>query len=220
LIALWPGTAFAHITVNPDEAQQGGFEKLTFRVPNERPDAGTTQVEITIPDDVVIEHVSVQPVPGWTYNIQTRELAEPIETEEGDVTTAVSTITWSGGEIKPGEFQEFPVSAGPLPEADSIEFAAIQTYSSGEVVRWIEIPEEGAPEPELPAPVLTLTPGSGDGHGGGGEEEEPATGEETAAEAENEDDDSSSNALAIVALVVGGLGLVVGGVALARARAS
>ena len=54
------------------------------------------------------------------------------------VTEAVSTITWSGGELKPGEFTEFDISVGPLPDdADSLTFKALQTYSDGDVVRWI-----------------------------------------------------------------------------------
>ena len=36
-------------------------------------------------------------------------------------------------------------------------FKAVQTYESGEVVRWIEQAAEGADEPEHPAPVLALT---------------------------------------------------------------
>jgi uncharacterized protein len=224
LIALWPATAYAHVTVNPSEAEQGGFEKLTFRVPNERPDAGTTKVQVTIPDDVAIQHVSVQPVPGWTYTIENRDLAEPIETDDGEVTSVVSSITWTGGEIKPGEFQEFPVSVGPLPEVEQVEFRAIQTYSSGEEVRWIETQTEGGPEPEFPAPVLTLAAASGDSHGGGSDDAgEDATDDGSTGEAAadtDSDDDSSSDTLAIIALVVGGLGLIVGGAALVRARAN
>ena len=58
---------------------------------------------------------------------------------------------------RPGTFQRFPVSMGPLPDVDSLEFKAAQTYSSGEVVRWIE-PRTGDAEPEHPAPMLTLAP--------------------------------------------------------------
>jgi uncharacterized protein YcnI len=43
--------AAAHVTVNPGEAPKGGFAKLAFRVPNERDDAGTTAVEVNLPED-------------------------------------------------------------------------------------------------------------------------------------------------------------------------
>ncbi len=39
------GVAWAHVTVNPHTAQQGSYTKVSFRVPNERDDASTTQLE-------------------------------------------------------------------------------------------------------------------------------------------------------------------------------
>jgi len=51
------------------------------------------------------------------------------------------------------------VSMGPLPtDTDQLVFKALQTYDTGEVVRWIDTAPPGAPEPDHPAPVLTLTP--------------------------------------------------------------
>lgn len=209
LVAAAPA-AGAHVSVQPGTAAQGGYTKIDVRVPNERDDAGTTSVEFNLPEDVPIRSVRVEAVPGWEYEIEKRTLDEPLESGSGEpVTEVVSKITWSGGVIKPGEFQDFPVSLGPLPEdVESLAFPAIQTYEGGEVVRWIEVPEEGGEEPERPAPMLTLTPA----------EEEGATATTVAEEAAPADDSDSSNGLAIVALVVGLLGLAVGGVALAKSR--
>ena len=75
------------------------------------------------------------------------------------ITEAVSKITWTaagGGGVKPGEFQEFPISLGPLPEVDLMVFKALQTYSDGTVARWIEEPVDGKPAEQDPAPVLRL----------------------------------------------------------------
>jgi hypothetical protein len=47
------------------------------------------------------------------------------------------------------------VSLGPLPQVDQLVFKALQTYSDGDIVRWIEVPAAGA-EAEHPAPVLKL----------------------------------------------------------------
>jgi uncharacterized protein YcnI len=212
LVAAAPA-AGAHVTVNPREATQGGYMKVDVRVPNERDDAGTSSVEFNLPDDTPIRSVSVQPVPGWDYKVEKRTLDEPIVTDSGDeVTEVVSKITWSGGTVKPGEFVEFPVSLGPLPEdVESLSFPTVQTYDSGEVVRWIDVPEEGAEEPEHPAPTLTLLPAE--------EEAAAAPAEEAAdAAATSEESDSSSDGLAIVALIVGILGLAVGGFALVKGR--
>ncbi|HEY2766285.1 MAG TPA: YcnI family protein [Pseudonocardiaceae bacterium] len=153
------GVASAHVTVNPNTAQQGGYAKVSFRVPNERDTASTTQLEVTIPTDHPIGSVSTRAVPGWTATVQKTTLATPIKTDDGQITEVVSKITWTGGKIPPGSFEEFDVSLGPLPEdTDQLVFKALQTYDNGEVVRWIETAAPGAPEPDHPAPVLTLTP--------------------------------------------------------------
>jgi periplasmic copper chaperone A len=151
-------SALAHVTVNPREATQGGYAKLAFRVPNERDNANTTKLEVNFPADHPFASVSVRPQPGWTYNVEKTKLATPIKSDDGEISEAISRITWSGGVIKPGEFNEFEVSVGPLPDdADSLTFKALQTYSNGEVVRWIEEAPAGGGEVDHPAPVLKLT---------------------------------------------------------------
>lgn len=143
--------AEAHVTVNPDTEPQGGYAKVSFRVPNEEANASTTAIEVDIPVDHPIASVSVRPVPGWTATT----------THDGGPTQAVSKIVWTGGKIDPGQFQEFDVSLGPLPkDTDQIVFKALQTYSDGNVVRWIDLRQPGRPEPDHPAPVLHLTTGS------------------------------------------------------------
>jgi len=151
--------AEAHVTVNPNTEPQGGYAKVSFRVPNEEATASTTSIEVDIPVDQPIASVSVRPVPGWTATATTSRLATPIKTDDGSVTQAVSKIVWTGGKIDPGQFQEFDVSLGPLPkDTDTIVFKALQTYSDGTVVRWIDLRQPGQPEPDHPAPVLHLTP--------------------------------------------------------------
>jgi uncharacterized protein YcnI len=150
--------ASAHVTVNPREATQGSYAKLAFRVPNERDNASTTQLEVNFPADHPFPSVSVRPQPGWSYQVVKTQLATPIKTDDGEISEGVSKITWTGGTIKAGEFNEFEVSLGPLPDdADSLTFKAVQTYSNGEVVRWIDVPTAGGSEPDHPAPVLKLT---------------------------------------------------------------
>jgi uncharacterized protein YcnI len=161
------GAASAHVTVNPETATQGGFTKLTFRVPTEKENASTTKVQVAFPEGQPLGFVSVKPHAGWTVAVTKAKLATPIKTDDGEVTEAVSAITWTAGSaasaIKPGEFDEFDVSAGPLPKADSMQFKALQTYSDGTVVRWIEPEKADGSEPEHPAPTLKLTPAAAEG---------------------------------------------------------
>jgi periplasmic copper chaperone A len=154
------GTASAHVTVNPREAVQGGYGKFSFRVPNEKDGASTVKLEVVIPTETAIASVSTRPVPGWTVTVERSTLPTPLKVHDSEVTEAVSKITWTateGNAVAPGQFQEFDVSAGPLPAVDRIVFKALQTYSDGEVFRWIEEPVDGQPQPERPAPVLKLT---------------------------------------------------------------
>ncbi|MDQ4092651.1 MAG: YcnI family protein [Actinomycetota bacterium] len=190
------GVASAHVTVNPRSAEQGGYTKVAFRVPNERDTASTTVLEINFPSDHPIVSVSTRAVPGWTSTVQKTALAQPITTQGGEqVTETVSKITWVGGTIAPGMFEEFDVSLGPLPtDTDQLVFKALQTYDNGEVVRWIDTPAPGAAEPEHPAPVLKLTPASAS----------------VTTAATSGDADSSSSAgvlLGIVGIVLGIIGI-------------
>jgi uncharacterized protein YcnI len=199
--ALAAGVASAHVTVQPSTAAQGSFTKLSFRVPNEESSADTTQLEVQFPTDHPIASVSVQPKEGWTYKVTTTKLPQPIQTDDGQVTEAVSDIVWTGGTIKPGEFDEFSVSAGPLPTGvDSLEFKALQTYSNGDVVRWIENTPAGGPEPDHPAPVLTLTKATAD------------------AATSGSDSDSTARVLGIIGIVVGVAGVAFGVGALLASR--
>ncbi|MFF5701616.1 YcnI family protein [Streptomyces sp. NPDC012794] len=160
------GTAFAHVSVQPGEAAKGGYATLSFKVPNERDNASTTQLEVNFPADQPLTSVMPQELPGWTSTVEKTKLDKPLTVHGKQINEVVTKVTWTGGKIEPGKFQQFPVSVGKLPEnADKMVFKAIQTYDNNEVVRWIEEPKEGAPEPQTPAPVLKLTAAKGgDGH--------------------------------------------------------
>jgi uncharacterized protein YcnI len=203
-LALAPA-AGAHVTLQPEEAPAGGFTRLDVRVPNERDNAGTTKVVVQLPPGFL--SVSTEPVPGWDTELTMRKLDEPVEQFGEQVTEEVGRITFSGGVIRPGEFQDFGLSLG-VPEGrpgSMLTFKALQTYDNGEVVRWI-----GPPDSDEPAPQVELTAAEGE------EAPAPAAEQQPAPAASEEDDDG--NGLAIAALVVGALGLIAGLVALVMAR--
>ncbi|MFG2056706.1 YcnI family protein [Micromonospora sp. NPDC048930] len=208
------GPASAHVTINPKEATQGGYGRFAFRVPNESDTAATTKVEVVLPENAPVGSVSTMPVAGWTVRVEKRKVDPPIEVHGSQLTEAVSKLTWTaatGGGVKPGEFQEFPVSMGPLPQADKMVFKVLQTYSDGNVSRWIEEPTPGQEEPENPAAVLTLTAASASAS--------PAASAPAAAgSGEDEDSDSAAVALGVAGLVAGLAGLILGGLAFLRTR--
>jgi uncharacterized protein YcnI len=214
------GAAAAHVTVNPDQAPAGGQARLAFRVPDESDTASTTKLEVALPADQPFASVLVMPLPGWTASTATTKLATPITTDDGDeVTEAVTQIVWTANSpdtaIKPGQFQEFPVSLGPLPKTGSVTFKAVQTYSDGTVVRWIDQTVAGQPEPDHPAPVLKLAAASTD--------DSAATaggGRSMAAKTDTTNSGTATAALtvAIIGAVLGLVGAVIGALAMARAR--
>ena len=197
--------AFAHVTVNPNTATAGGYTKVTFRVPNETDNADTTTLEVNLPADHPVASVSVKPVPGWTALAVKSKLATPIKAHDTEITEAVTKITWTaqaGAAIKPGQFQEFDVSLGPLPDSGQMIFKALQTYSDGTVVRWIDEPAADGTEPEHPAPILKLTAATATA---------PAP-----APAASADKSDGAPALSVAALIAGVLALLIALAAFAR----
>jgi uncharacterized protein YcnI len=189
--------AAAHVTVQPPEAAQGGYAKLAFRVPNEEAKAATVKLEVQLPAGQTFESVSVRPLPGWTSAVST------------------TTVTWSGGRIEPGQFQEFEISVGPLPKVDELTFKAVQSYDNGDVVRWIEpTPADGA-EPEHPAPALHLTAASGTDHLGAATATTTPTVTAAAASAKDAGDGKVVGAYALAAVA---LGLAASALVLARRK--
>lgn len=219
VVVAGAGAASAHVTVDPAEAEAGGYTLLTFRVPNESDTASTTELEVDLPTDTPFAHVSVEPVPGWTATVTTTELDEPVSVHGAEVTEAVDTVTWTaddaGAAIAPGEFRRFTVSAGPVPEVGSIVLPAHQTYSGGEVVSWAEV-AEGDGEPALPAPVLTVADGDASDGGTGGAADGSTAG--PTATAERQDTGGAGLWLGAVGLGLGLVGAVTGVVALSRTR--
>src|SRR6185437_10884226 len=105
-VAALAGTALAHVTITPGSAPQGSTAELTFKVPNEEQSAATVKLQLQVPTARPIAQFLVKPVPGWTVTVQTVTLAKPVVTDDGSFTTAVSEVTWTGGKILPGQYQD------------------------------------------------------------------------------------------------------------------
>ncbi|NEK94413.1 YcnI family protein [Modestobacter muralis] len=199
LLVLGTGAASAHVTVGSADAAPGGYGKTTFRVPNESDAASTVALRVQVPTDTPLTSLRARPVPGWTITLPPTTIDPPVEVHGETVDTAVSVVEFRaepGGGIAPGEFQEFALSGGPFPDADSLTFAAVQTYSDGSESAWIEPIVEGQAEPQYPAPVLALT--STDAAPVSSDAGTPAASEE------------EGNGTAVTALVLAVLGLLAG----------
>jgi uncharacterized protein YcnI len=202
--------AWAHVKVEPETAVKGSDAVLAFVVPNEKDPQTTTKVVVQFPTDHPIAEALVEPIAGWTAESTTFTVKTPIQTDAGPVNTGVKAVTWTatGAGIAVENFQEFRVSVGLPADADSLSFPTTQTYSDGSTVDWVQVSPAGGPEADDPVPVLTLTNAEANG----------ATTPTTAAPSSNNSDSDSAKTIAIIAIVVGGLGLLAGIGGLARGR--
>ena len=112
--------AWAHVVVSPEKVTAGDYETLTVSVPTEK-EIPTTEIRVEVPEGFLLS--GVQPVPGWEHAFE----------EDGGIVTAV---TFSGGEIRPREFQQFLVQAQAPEEPGQYPWKAFQTYKDGSVVEW------------------------------------------------------------------------------------
>jgi hypothetical protein len=100
---------------------------------------------------------------------------------------------------------------GALPESGQMVFKALQTYSDGTIVRWIDEPTTDGTEPEKPAPVLKLAAATDPAA------ETSAAAAPAAAAEEADGDDGGSSGWGIAGLVVAIAALVLGLLAYRRA---
>jgi uncharacterized protein YcnI len=147
---LFVEMASAHVTIGPKETSQGAYEMFTVKVPSEKADVSTTKIQVLIPEDVNITRF--EPKPGWTYEIQK------------DDSDKITSVTWTtqGDGLSATEFGQFNMNGKVSDKATEIVWKAIQTYSDGSVVEWVE-----AEEANYPASVTVVNPDDASAHGHG-----------------------------------------------------
>ncbi|KKB08002.1 YcnI family protein [Devosia chinhatensis] len=152
--------AFAHATLEVQEAAIGSGFKAVLRVPHGCGTEATHTVRIQIPEGFF----SVKPMPkaGWDLETVTGPYQNTYLNHGTEVAEGVKEIVWSNGNL-PNEWYDEFVFRGTF--ADTLEpgkfyFPAIQECANGEEA-WIDTDETG----DMPAPSLTLVPAaSGAGH--------------------------------------------------------
>jgi uncharacterized protein YcnI len=158
LVLAVPLAASAHVRLYPKQAVAGADDTLiTFSVPTESAKAVTSRVEIHLPTATPFADVSYQPVPGWSAHVVEGALPKPVRIEGTTVTQGPLEVVWTadpGTRLAGGQFQDFVLSVGPMPDTGHLEFPTEQTYSDGTVTRWIQPTPSSDAEPDHPAPVL------------------------------------------------------------------
>ncbi len=176
--------AWAHVVVSPEEVTAGDYETLTVSVPTEK-EIPTTEIRVEVPEGFLLS--GVQPVPGWEHAFE----------EDGGIVTAV---TFSGGEIRPREFQQFLVQAQAPEEPGEYPWKAAQTYEDGSVVEWT-----GAPDSEEPASVVEVVSGGPEESESSPEPSESSASQEVSGETEVLADTGGTNPVVHAGIGVTGL---------------
>jgi uncharacterized protein YcnI len=136
-----PAPGWAHVEVEADKAQAGARDvTLTFTGEAESASEGIVSERVVLPTGINPADVRLKKAPkGWK-----------LTPGDGDVTVA-------GPALDAGEDAIFAVVVAQLPtDSTTLVFKVVESYSGGKVSRWIDVPEEGQPEPDNPAPVLKV----------------------------------------------------------------
>jgi uncharacterized protein YcnI len=120
LVLVLPVPVRAHVIVEPDQSEAGGWERYTILVPTEK-ESPTVRVELKLPTGM--EVFAVESKPGW----EGRYEPFPI---------GASRVEWKGGRIPNGEFVSFAFLAWNPPAARVVKWEAVQWYEDGTSERW------------------------------------------------------------------------------------
>jgi uncharacterized protein YcnI len=140
--------ASAHVNVMPREAPPESNQTFTVRVPTEREEP-TVRVRVEFPPGLTVSRF--QPKAGWNRQV------------ERDSEQRITSVTWSGGQIGPGEFEDFALIGRTPRETGQLAFKAYQTYQGGETVEWT-----GTEGTERPAAFVAVTAAAVTGAAGSG----------------------------------------------------
>jgi uncharacterized protein YcnI len=139
LVLLVAGPASAHVDPDPLAVQAGTSTTVSFGVEHGCDGSATTKLDIKFPDGFTgLKAVDKQ---GWT----------------GAVTGQV--VTFSGGKLDAATKDDFAVQVTAPATAGTQYIPVVQTCEKG-ALNWVEIPKEGAAEPEHPAAGLKITAGA------------------------------------------------------------
>jgi len=159
-LCLLAPAAFAHATLEVQEASIKSTYKGIIRIGHGCDGAATLKVRVRIPEGVI----AVRPMPksDWTLDTVEGPYAKAYDNHGTPVSAGVQEIVWTG-KLLDKHYDEF-VFRGTLTDSlqpgTALYFPVIQECEGGKADRWIEIPAEGktADDYKYPAPGMKLLP--------------------------------------------------------------
>lgn len=146
--------AAAHVVADPAEGQAGGYFRTALRVGHGCGASPTIAVKVMLPEGLATARPQAKP--GWQIEIETAKLAKPVDAGHGRSSeTAVTAITWRGGNLPNEQFDEFGLSLKLPDNAGPLWLKVIQTCKEGEL-RWDQIPASGVSTRGLERPAALI----------------------------------------------------------------
>lgn len=167
-LLLMAAPASAHATLEQHEAQASSTTKITLRVPHGCAGEATHTVRLNLPDGFYA--AMPMPKPGWAFSTETGPYAQPYDNHGTAMTEGLRAVTWSGGHLEDGWYDEFVVRGtfgADIAPGTVMHFPALQECAT-KTADWTDT--GGARDVPNPAPHLTVVAGSNDdaGHGAHG----------------------------------------------------
>jgi len=144
-VAALAAPAWAHVQVTATPGSPGATDAiLKITAAGESGTAGTSKLNVVADPAIPADQVTLVSGPtGWTVTPGT----------DGG-------FMLSGPALAKGTDADLSVKVKQLPNAPQVTFKVVQTYSDGQVVRWIELAGPDGKEPDNPASIVKLTPGA------------------------------------------------------------
>lgn len=154
--ALLP-TAFtpaqAHVVLAEPAAPAGSSYRATFKVGHGCDGSSITQITVRLPDGV--KAAKPMPKAGWQIERRIDKLATPYTRHGRTITEDVREITWRGGPLPDGFYDEFVVHMQLPAQPGPQWFQVLQVCEQGRI-DWAEVPAEGTTTRGLKAPAALL----------------------------------------------------------------
>ncbi|WP_405861326.1 DUF1775 domain-containing protein [Streptomyces sp. NBC_00090] len=132
--------ASAHVEVEAEGARALA-QNVEISFDAESPTAGITKLEVILPSGITPADVAFKEGPkGWAF------------------TTTARGYVVTGPAVTAGKDAAYAVIVRQLPDAKSLAFKTLQTYSDGRVDRWIELEQSHGGGHGNSAPLLELKP--------------------------------------------------------------
>jgi periplasmic copper chaperone A len=157
--------SFAHVVFTNPEVVAGQRSSAGLIITHGCNGTPTTRISITIPEGVT--RVLPRALAGWRVSVEKRPLATPIMLHGERVTEVTSKITWSGGSLEDGSYEEFDFRySAPNAAGQTLYFPVEQLCQTGSY-SWSKVPAAGQSWGSLdtPAPFIKVIPATGQSHG-------------------------------------------------------